>query len=328
MRAGVILSTALHGAAIALVFLSWPKALPEPKDEIHLVDAELVEIAPETNIAAASPPPEPVQPPPASPPPPAPEPPPPAPPEPEPEAVPPPPPPPRPAPPPQQAAEAPKTPEPPRPKPDTEPEAAQKPRERPRAQAKAEPRKPDPRKPEPPKPEPPKPEPAAAQKPEPRAKPQTKPAAPPKAKPEPDFDLEAMARAAEKLAKSQRQPEPAAKPAEPGPTARTAAGAGTKMTATEIDALRSTISKCWNMPAGAPNPETLVVRLKLFLNQDGTVARPPELVDTAGRASSDPYFRSAAEAAMRAVLVCAPYQLPPDKFDDWSEITINFRPPL
>ncbi len=82
------------------------------------------------------------------------------------------------------------------------------------------------------------------------------------------------------------------------------------------------------MPAGAPNPETLVVRLKIFLNQDGTVARQPELIDTAGRAGSDPYFRAAAESAIRAVQVCAPYQLPTDKYDDWSEITINFRPPF
>ena len=208
----------------------------------------------------------------------------------------------------------PKKPEPERPEPKRE--AAKKPES-----PKAEPKKPEPKKPEPAKPE--KPTQTAASDPKKPNKKQDKP------KPKKDeFNLDDIGAAADKLAKSQeaKPEEPAAKPAASGP--RSAAGRGTKMTSTEIDALRSTISQCWNVPAGAPNPETLVVRLKLFLNQDGTVARQPELIDTAGRAGSDPYFRAAAESAMRAVQVCAPYNLPPGKYDDWSEITINFRPPF
>lgn len=249
----------------------------------------------------------------------------------------------------------PKRPEPKRPEPkqpEAKPVEAKKPEPKKPEPPKPEPKKPEPvreaKKPEPKKPEPKKPEPPKQEAKKPEAKqPEKKPEKPDKPaqtadanakkpdkkteKPKPkkdEFNLDAIGAAADKLAQTQpeKPSEAPAKPQASGP--RSAAGRGTKMTSTEIDALRSTISQCWNIPAGAPNPETLVVRLKLFLNQDGTVARRPELVDTAGRAASDPYFRAAAEAAMRAVQVCAPYQLPAEKYDDWSEITINFRPPF
>jgi hypothetical protein len=316
MRTGTTLSLMLHSAFVALALTSWRTEPLEPPQEFNLVDVEMVTIADETNVmAAAEPspqPPEPAAPPPSAAPPP---------PEVEPMSVaPPPPPPPREPPRERQAALPPKT----------EPRQQARTKPEPKPEPEPEPKEPEAKKPEPKKPEPKQPE-AKPEKPtqtaaaEPK-KPEKKQE---KSKPKKDeFNLDAIGAAADKLAKD-KPPAPeqqTAKPPASGP--RAAAGRGTKMTASEIDLLRSTISHCWNMPAGAPNPETLVVRLKLFLNEDGTVARQPELIDTAGRASSDPYFRAAAEAAVRAVQVCAPYSLPVDKYDDWSEITINFRPPF
>ena len=40
----------------------------------------------------------------------------------------------------------------------------------------------------------------------------------------------------------------------------------------------------------------------------------------------DRYFRSAAEAARRAVLKCAPLELPADKYEIWKQIKFNFDP--
>lgn len=181
----------------------------------------------------------------------------------------------------------------------------------PEAEAALEPEE-KPPEPEPPKPEPPQPRFAMAQ---PRAKP----------KPEPkkqEFDLsqidKAIARAEKQQPKSDAPPPQSAKQTTKG------AGAQSAMTMSEIDALRSQMSKCWNVPVGAPDPAALVLRVRVFFNEDGTVASPPQLVDQ-GRLG-DPYFRAASDAAIRAVHLCGPYDLPPEKYANWNEIVITFDP--
>ena len=102
-------------------------------------------------------------------------------------------------------------------------------------------------------------------------------------------------------------------------------GAQNAMTADLVTALRSQIRPCWNVGAisGDPNPERLVVSFDLFLNPDGSVAQPPQLLAN----SSDPYFHAAAEAAVRAIYTCAPYKLPADRYAQWKEIKpFNFSP--
>ena len=84
------------------------------------------------------------------------------------------------------------------------------------------------------------------------------------------------------------------------------------------------MGKCWNVPVGAPDPTALVFRVKVDLNQDGSVSGTPQLLDTGGL--SDPYFRAASESAIRAVKMCAPYKLPVEKYDTWSEVTVTFDP--
>lgn len=95
-------------------------------------------------------------------------------------------------------------------------------------------------------------------------------------------------------------------------------GAQNAMTADLEDALLNQIKPCWNPEtfAGGPHPERLIVDFHLFLNPDGSVAQPPQLLGT----SSDPYFRAAADAARRAIYSCAPYKLPADRYAEWREI--------
>jgi hypothetical protein len=91
-----------------------------------------------------------------------------------------------------------------------------------------------------------------------------------------------------------------------------------------LRSVRSGISKCWNVPVGAPDPAALVFDVRVFLNQDGTVAGAPELV---GRyRPGDPYFRAAVDAALRAVQMCGPYDLPADQYENWREIVVTFDP--
>lgn len=101
---------------------------------------------------------------------------------------------------------------------------------------------------------------------------------------------------------------------------------GTRLTVSEKDALRRQIEKCWNVPIGARNPEELVVEIRIRVNRDRTV-RDAVIVDTA-RAAADKFFRTMAESARRAVKnpKCSPLKLPPDKYNEWKDITMTFDP--
>ena len=98
------------------------------------------------------------------------------------------------------------------------------------------------------------------------------------------------------------------------------------LTISEIDAVRRQIARCWNVPAGAKDAKDLVIDIRVEMNPDATV-RLARIQDTT-RLGSDPFFRAAAESALRAVLNprCSPFKLPPDKFDHWKTMTLSFNP--
>ena len=99
-----------------------------------------------------------------------------------------------------------------------------------------------------------------------------------------------------------------------------------ELTATQIDAVRQTIRKCWYFPAGLKDVESLIVDIKLELDRNGYVKKATT-VDSA-RKNSDPGFRIAAENAERAVLdpACNPLPLPKDKYNEWKELELSFNP--
>ena len=95
-----------------------------------------------------------------------------------------------------------------------------------------------------------------------------------------------------------------------------------RMTVNELDALQARLAKCWNIQLAPPDSSELRVKVKMFLNEDGTLARMPEVLEV----SSGDFARSAAESALRAIRRCAPYKLPPEKYASWREIIMNFDP--
>jgi hypothetical protein len=94
------------------------------------------------------------------------------------------------------------------------------------------------------------------------------------------------------------------------------------------NALRTQLVWCWNPPMGAPHPEDLVVDFDLLLNEDGSVAQLPQLIgDSKAAAANNPYTRAAAVAAREAILRCAPYKLPRNRYSEWREIKpLHFDP--
>lgn len=111
----------------------------------------------------------------------------------------------------------------------------------------------------------------------------------------------------------------------PAPAASNAT-LGPKMTMSEEDALRRQLEGCWSVPIGAKDAENLNIEIRLVINPDRTL-REAKVVDT-GRYGSDTFFRAAADSAMRAVRnpLCSPFQLPPDKYETWKTVVVNFNP--
>lgn len=110
---------------------------------------------------------------------------------------------------------------------------------------------------------------------------------------------------------------------------RAGSGEGTAMTVNEMDALQSAMYKCWRMPADAKNPEKLVVRLSVKILPDGYV-QDVKVIDRARQRRNDPgnpFWDVAEQRAVRAVSQCGPYDfLPAEKYSQWKDMTLNFRP--
>jgi colicin import membrane protein len=111
-----------------------------------------------------------------------------------------------------------------------------------------------------------------------------------------------------------------------GPPAKKVKGQsnGTEMTmsVSEIDALRARIAQCWSPPPGGLGAEQIVIKLRLKLNEDGTLVGYP----TVANSDSSPFFQAAADSAVRAVYQCQPYELPSEKYALWRDMILNFDP--
>ena len=69
--------------------------------------------------------------------------------------------------------------------------------------------------------------------------------------------------------------------------------------------------------AGAEDAEGLKVTVKMKLTKEGEIEGAPEVSGS----GISPVQRAAIESARRAVMRCAPYSLPQDKYDTWSDVT-------
>ncbi len=308
-RSSYIFSASLHAGITALAIFGLPYWEPKREPEPMVVLAEFAPIAEKTNVpkpqpkiveTKAEPKEEPV---PEQKP--APEPP-----KPQPQAVTPPPPPPPPAPEPPKQAEAPK------PTPMPEPVPSPKPLPKPKDVVET--------------PEPPK----VAEKPKPEAKP-----VPPKTTQRteeksktPDFsDVAALVNKmkAPPAPQPQQAPQTASRtPPAAAPRAEGPSNPNLPVSMSEKDFIRKQVEDKWQFDIGAKDASNLIVRISFSLNPDGSLRSEPRIVDTArmylpGQES----YRAAAESARRAVLKAAPFQLPPDDKDKWSqEIILNFDP--
>jgi len=95
------------------------------------------------------------------------------------------------------------------------------------------------------------------------------------------------------------------------------------MTISELKLFEQQMYKCLNLNAGVANLKDLKPVIYIEVNPDRTV-KNSKIVNS--EKLVDPSFRTAAEAAMRAVNNpdCSPLLLPIDKYDLWKEINFTF----
>jgi outer membrane biosynthesis protein TonB len=203
---------------------------------------------------------------------------------------------------------------------DEAPKPAAKPE--PKPETKAEVPKPQP-KPEAParKPEPPKEQPKAEAPAPPKAE-AAKAPPPPAPKATQEFDSDRIAALLNKIPDATDAAEPVELAEETKPVHGQTTGTAMSMSVNEIDALRARIAQCWTPPPGGLGADDIVVRIRLKLNQDGTLEGYPTVTNSA----SSPFFQAAADSAVRAVFQCQPYVLPLEKYALWRDMILNFDP--
>jgi outer membrane biosynthesis protein TonB len=100
-------------------------------------------------------------------------------------------------------------------------------------------------------------------------------------------------------------------------------GAAAQLSLSELDALRARLAQLWTVPAGAKDPQELVVLIRIKLKPDGTLASPP-IVLSSGKS---PLFMAARDSAVRALFRGQPYDmLKPEHYEQWKDVEITFDP--
>ncbi|WP_419908799.1 hypothetical protein [Hoeflea sp.] len=98
---------------------------------------------------------------------------------------------------------------------------------------------------------------------------------------------------------------------------------GLQLSQSEMDALRGQIQRCWTIRPGMVDGEDVRVRVTMRLDRNGDIDGQP-VVETSGGAAN--VRRVLSGDARRAVLRCAPYNLPTEKYETWADVVVNFDP--
>jgi hypothetical protein len=100
---------------------------------------------------------------------------------------------------------------------------------------------------------------------------------------------------------------------------------GSKLSMSEMDALRSAIAGNWSVIPGMEGASEVRIKVHMKLDPDGNLIGQPEVEATGG--DNDATRRALAGGAYRAIMKSAPFStLPKDKYDAWNEVVVNFDP--
>ena len=97
-----------------------------------------------------------------------------------------------------------------------------------------------------------------------------------------------------------------------------------QMAISYIDAIRIKLRSCWNLDPGAKNIKNMKIVIRTSVSPDGNI-NAIEILNKDEYLSS-PWFKAVAESAKRALIICSPYNLPIDFYQDWKDIVFTFYP--
>ena len=100
-----------------------------------------------------------------------------------------------------------------------------------------------------------------------------------------------------------------------------AAGGGARYNVKDF--IRAQIERHWRLEAGALGAD-FVVAIHVTLNRDGSV-KSADIVDDP-RYSTSAAYQALARSARNAVLLSSPLDLPPGRYDEVADMTLNFNP--
>lgn len=116
-------------------------------------------------------------------------------------------------------------------------------------------------------------------------------------------------------------PEPKDAPKDDGGDAKDSIGA--KLPPEIIAELRRHLRNCAKLPAGVAPADAVRIKLRAVMATDGTLARPPILIEAPPSAKGVAIVKS----AMSAIQACQPYKmLPVDKYQEWKVMDLSFTP--
>jgi membrane protein involved in colicin uptake len=100
-------------------------------------------------------------------------------------------------------------------------------------------------------------------------------------------------------------------------------GRESQLSLNELEALRARLAQLWTPPAGARNPQEVIVVVRIRLKPDGTLAAAPEVLNN----GTSLHYLASRDSAKRAVIRGQPFNmLKPEHYEQWKDIEITFDP--
>jgi outer membrane biosynthesis protein TonB len=96
-------------------------------------------------------------------------------------------------------------------------------------------------------------------------------------------------------------------------------------TNTSLGQIQAKLIRLWNPNCGIEGASGVIVPVRMSLNQDGSLAKKPELVTGTVETITDPVMKAAAIRAISAVSRGSPYDgLPREDYAYWKTVILNF----
>jgi len=96
-----------------------------------------------------------------------------------------------------------------------------------------------------------------------------------------------------------------------------------KVETSDIAKFRERLKACSTLPASIAPTDKITIMLRASFLTDGTLARPPLLIEASASAKGPLLM----QAAIKALQECQPYAvLPADKYDEWKVLDLSFTP--